>query len=146
MQRMNRIAPQGRVQDYKTYQIVSPLSTHWRPATCAEVDCPEYIKGWKLRVEGLPPEMLHAAKTSGRKFTELNVTATENWLVFEAGQPCFRAQLHRKLLDKQEIFVVRDGDYRGNPTGNIRKHTRPEHWREDFAEHQEKLAQQIQRG
>jgi hypothetical protein len=146
MQRMNRIPPQGRVQDYKTYQIISPLSTHWRPATCAEVDCPNYLKGWRLRVEGLPADMLHAAKTSGRKFTELDVTADEHWLMFEAGQPCFRASEHRKLLDKQEIFVVRDGDFRGNPTGNVRKHTRPEHWQEDFAEHQDKLARQIQQG
>lgn len=146
MRPMNRIQPQGRAQDYKTYQIVSPLATHWRAATCAEVECPNYQRGWRLRVEGLPPEMLHAAKTSGRKFTELNVTATENWLVFEAGQPCFRASEHRMLLDKQEIFIVRDGDYRGNPTGNVRKHTRPEDWQEDFAEHQDKLAQRLQQG
>jgi hypothetical protein len=146
MQRMNRIAPQGGVQDYKTYQIVSPVSTHWRPATCAEVECPEYTRGWKLRVEGLPPEMLHAAKTSGRKYTELDVNENEHWLIFEPGQPCFRSQLHRSLLDKQEIFIVRDGDFRGNPTGNVRRHTRPEHWTEDFAEHQDKLARQIQQG
>ena len=146
MQRMNRITPQGRVQDYKTYQIVSPVSTHWRTATCAEVDCPNYLKGWKIRIEGLPPEMAHAARTSGRKYTELDVTENEHWLIFEAGQPCFRASEHRKLLDKQEIFVVRDGDFRGNPTGNVRKHTSPDHWVEDFSEHQDKLARQIQQG
>lgn len=146
MQRMNRITPQGQVQDYKTYQILSPTSTHWRAATCEEVDCPNYLKGWRLRIEGLPVDMLHAAKTSGRKFTELNVSENEHWLVFAAGQPCFRAQMHRALLDKQEIFIVRDGDYRGNPTGNVRKHTRPEFWQEDFAEHQGKLAQRIQQG
>lgn len=146
MQRMNRIQPQGRVQDYKTYQIVSPLSTHWRPATCAEVDCPNYLKGWRLRVEGLPLEMLHAAKTSGRKFSELDVTENEHWLIFEAGQPCFRAAEHRKLLDKQEIFVVRDGDFRGNPTGNVRRHTRVDYWLEDFSEHQENLKTAIERG
>jgi hypothetical protein len=146
MQRMNRIQPQGRVQDYKTYQIMSPLNTHWRAATCAEVGCPEYQKGWRLRVEGLPPEMLHAAKTCGRKFTELDVSENEHWLIFEAGQPCFRAGQHRALLDKQEIYVVRDGDFRGNPTGSVRRHTRPEFWQEDFAEHQEKLARQHQQG
>lgn len=146
MQRMNRITPQGRVQDYKTYQIVSPLSTHWVPATCAEKECPDYLKGWRIRIEGLPPEMVHAAKTSGRKFTELDVTENEHWLVFEAGQPCFRASEHRKLLDKQEIFVVRDGDWRGNPTGNVRRHTRPEHWQEDFALHQDQLARRIEQG
>jgi hypothetical protein len=90
--------------------------------------------------------MLHAARTSGRKFTELDVNENEHWLVFEAGQSCFRASDHRALLDKQEIFIVRDGDYRGNPTGTVRRHTRPESWREDFAEHQDKLARQIQQG
>lgn len=146
MQHINRIAPQGRVQDYKTYQILSPLSTHWRPATCAEVNCPDYLKGWRLRLEGLPPEMAHAARTCGRKFTELSVGENENWLVFEAGQPCFRASEHRALLDKQEIFVARDGDWRGNPSGNVRRHVRPEDWQEDFAEHQDRLAQRIQQG
>jgi hypothetical protein len=146
MQRMNRIEPQGRVQDYKTYQILSPIPTHWVPASCADIDCPQYLKGWRVRVEGLPPEMVHTARTTGRKFTELNISETENWLVFEAGQPCFRASQHKKLLDKQEIFVARDGDFRGNPTGNVRKHTRPEFWLEDFAEHQEQLARQIQQG
>lgn len=146
MQRMSRIQPQGRVQDYKTYQIVSPVSTHWRPATCAEVDCPEYMKGWKIRIEGLPPAMVHAARTSGRSYKELDVTENEHWLIFDSGQPCFRASQHRMLLDKQEIFVVRDGDFRGNPTGNVRTHTRPEHWVEDFSEHQDRVVQQIQRG
>ncbi len=145
-QRLNRLPPQGKVQDYKTYQIVSPLQTHWRKATCAEIDCPHYINGWRVRVEGLPPEMLHAARTAGRKYTELNVSENENWLVFESGQPCFRAAEHRKLLDKQEIFVVRDGDHRGNPTGRVRKHVRGSDWQEDFAEHQEKIAKRIEQG
>lgn len=146
MQRMNRIPPQGQVQDYKTYQILSPLSTHWRPATCAEVNCAAYLGGWRVRVEGLPADMLHTAKNCGRKYTELHVSETENYLVFEAGQPCFRAQMHRAILDKQEIYVVRDGDFRGNPTGSVRKHARPEHWIEDFDEHQDKLARQLQAG
>ena len=146
MQHINRIAPQGQVNDYKTYQIVSPLSTHWEPATCQQVDCPDYLNGWRVRIEGLPPEMIHAAKTSGRKFSELEISASEHWMVFEAGQSCFRASEHRRLLDKQEIFIARDGDYRGNPTGNVRRHTRPEFWLEDFAEHQDQLAQRIQQG
>ncbi len=146
MRPMNRIQPAGQVQDYKTYQILAPTSTHRRPATCAEIECPNYLKGWRLRVEGLPPDMLHAARTSGRKFTELHVAEGENWLVYEAGQACFKASQHRVPLDKQEIFVVRDGDFRGNPTGNVRKHTRAEHWVEDFAEHQDNLTRQMQQG
>ncbi len=146
MRPMNRIHPVGQVQDYKTYQILAPKSSHRRPATCAEVECPNYLKGWRLRVEGLPPEMLHAAKTSGRKFTELHVAEGENWLVFEAGQLCFRAAQHSVPLNKQEIYVVRDGDFRGNPTGNVRKHTRAEFWVEDMSENLDKVAQRQQQG
>jgi hypothetical protein len=146
MQKTPRIDPKGSVQDYKTYQIISPLSSHWRPATCEEVNCKDFLNGWRVRVEGLPGDMLHLARTSGRKFTEVEESANSHWLVFESGQPCFRASEHRALLDKQEIFAVRDGDWRGNPTGKRRLHTRPEFWQEDFAEHQDQLARRIQQG
>lgn len=146
MQRMNRVAPIGQVQEYRTFQIAAPLKTHWRPATCVEVDCPQYEKGWQVRVENLTPEMLHAAKTSGRKYTELHVTEGETWLVFESGQACFRASQHRIKLDRQELFVARDGDWRGNPSGNVRRHTRPEFWIEEMNENQGKLADIRQRG
>ena len=146
MQHMNRIQPQGRVQDYKTYQILAPVSSHRRPATCAEINCPNYLGGWKLRIEGLPPEMVYAARTSGRKFTELDVTENEHWLIFEAGQACFRSAEHTLPLDKQEIFIARDGDFRGNPTGNVRKHTRPEFWLEDMQENLGRLHALHERG
>lgn len=144
--KMNRLPPQGRVQDYKTYQIVAPLKTHWRPATCAEVNCPQYEKGWQVRVENLTPEMLHAAKTCGRKYSELRVADGETWLVYEAGQSCFRASQHRVKLDRQEIYIARDGDWRGNPTGRVLKHTRPENWVDDFQSNSEKLIDLRERG
>lgn len=146
MRPMNRITPEGRVQDYRTFQIMAPASTHRRPATCAEVNCPHYVGGWRVRVEGLPPDMLHAARTSGRKYTELHVAEGESWLVFEAGQTCFKASQHSVPLDRQEIFIARDGDWRGNPTGNVRKHTRPEFWLEDMQENQGRLADLRQQG
>lgn len=146
MRPMNRIQPVGRVQDYRTFQILAPTSTHRRPATCAEVNCPHYTGGWRVRVEGLPPEMLHAATTSGRKYTELHVAEGENWLVFEAGQKCFRSAHHTVPLNRQEIFIARDGDWRGNPTGHVRKHTRPEFWLEDMQENQGRLADLHQKG
>lgn len=146
MRPLNRIQPNGPVQAYRTFQILAPASTHRRKATCKEVDCPQYLNGWRVRVESLDGPMLHVARTSGRKFTELHVAEGENWLVFEAGQPCFRAGQHSVPLDKQELFIARDGDYRGNPTGNVRRHTRPEDWTEEFSEHQDKLTRLIQNG
>lgn len=146
MRPTNRIPPQGQVGNYRTFQIAVPLKTHWRPATCAEVSCPQYLNGWRVRLDQLSPPMQHAARTSGRKFLELDVSEDEHWLVFEAGQPCFRASEHRIKLDKQEIYIARDGDYRGNPTGRVRRHTRPEFWTEEFNENQGRIEQARQQG
>lgn len=144
---VNRVEPQMPASAYKTYSIVAPASTHFRKATCAEVDCPRYLNGWRVRVEQLTPELLHAAKTSGRKYSELRVAEGETWLIFEAGQPCFQAGEHRKRLDRPELYIVRDGDWRGNPRGTeARRHARPEHWVEDFSEHQGRLAAAHEKG
>lgn len=132
---------------YKTYSVVSPLSTHFRPATCAEIGCPHYLSGWRVRVEGLTPQDIHAAKTSGRKWVEQRVADGETWLVFEAGQPCFRASEHRTRMDRPPLYVVRDGDHRGNPRGTkTRVHHSPDNWLEDFATHQQKIADEIKKG
>lgn len=137
---MFRLQPQGPPQAYKTYQIVSPISTHHRPATCAEVGCAAYEHGWQTRVEGLSPGLLHLARTSGRTYVELQVAAGETWLVFEAGQPCFRAKTHTVPLERPELYVVRGGDWRGNPRGDVRRHSGPDSWVNDFAEHQDRIA------
>ncbi len=143
---MNRIQPIGGVSSYQTYQIKAPIATHWRKATCAEIECAHYLNGWRVRLESLPPEMVHAARNSGRKFTELHVSAEENWLVFEAGQACFQESAHKVPLDRQELFIVRDGDWRGNPTGRVRQHTNPEHWVEQMDETFDGIRTAQQRG
>lgn len=132
---------------YKTYQIISPISTHWRKATCAEVECPDYIHGWKIRTDTLSEEMIHAATHSGRKFSWMRPSELENWLVFESGQPCFRSGTHRVRLDREDVFIVRDGDWRGNPRGTqARKHANGLMWREDFQEHLDVINSEIERG
>jgi hypothetical protein len=132
---------------YKTYSVVSPLGTHFRPATCAEVDCPHYVNGWRVRVEALTPDLLHAARNSGRKYVEQSVAEGETWLVFEAGQDCFKAREHRTRLDRPPLYVVRDGDHRGNPRGTrARLHQNPGNWVEDFATHQQAIADELKKG
>lgn len=144
---LNRPTPKMDPQYYKTYAVVSPLTTHWRPATCAETNCPHYLNGWGVRIENLTPELRHAATTSGRKYRLEIVSATESWLVFEAGQPCFRASQHRVQLGRPPLFLVRDGDHRGNPRRTkTRQHLNPQTWVDDFAEHQQKLADEIEKG
>jgi hypothetical protein len=134
-------------ESYKTYEIRQPLASHFRPATCEEIACPDYVHGWKVRVEGLPAELLHAAKTSGRSYQEMHIAEGETWLHFTAGQPCFRASQHRVAVGRPPLYVVRDGDRRGNPRGTkARLHQKADFWVEDFAEHQDRLADAQRRG
>ncbi|WP_225840314.1 hypothetical protein [Streptomyces sp. NK08204] len=60
---------------------------------------------------------------------------------FESGQRCFAEHYTRP-----EIYLVRDGDWRGNPTGRRRQHTRPADWVEDMAENQGRLIELQERG
>lgn len=144
---LSRPDPLMPSEAYKTYAVVSPLSTHWRPATCAEVDCPHYLKGWRTRVETLTPDLLHAAKTSGRRYTVQQVADGETYLVFPAGQSCFAVSRHRMQAGRPPLFVVRDGDYRGNPRGTkTRVHMSPDNWLDDFATHQQAIADEIEKG
>lgn len=144
---MMRIVPKLEPHQMKTFQVVSPLSTHWQPATCEEVECPEYARGWQLRVEGLAPEQLHLARNAGRSFKEVQVAPGETWLIYAPGQPCFRASQHKVPVGRPELYFVREGDWRGNPRGTqARQHARPEHWVEEFGEHQQRLADEITKG
>lgn len=142
-----RIEPAMGPESYRTFAVVSPIATHMRPATCEEVGCDHYTKGWRVRVEALAPDLLHAAKTSGRRYREVSVAAGETYLVFEAGQPCFKARTHRAPLGRPPLYLVRDGDHRGNPRGTkTRLHQRAADWVENFAEHQQALADEIAKG
>lgn len=146
MQQMNRIAPLMPAGAYKTFTVVAPLSTHFRPATCAEVECDKYLNGWRVRTDTLDEQMIHTATHAGRKFQWLHVSEMENWLVYEAGQACFQASTHRTRVDKPELFIVRDGDWRGNPRGTEPEKHNADTWVDSFAHHQDKLSQAHQAG
>ena len=142
---LNRIEPQLPAHAFRTFQISAPIATHFRPATCAEVDCPNWLNGWRVQAETLTPDLLHAAKTSGRRYREESLAPGATWLVFESGQPCFRSGQHRTPIGRPELYIVRDGDWRQH-FGQARQHTRPEHWVEEMSENQQRLIDAKQRG
>lgn len=143
MRPLNRYAPALPVQHMQTYRIASPVGTHTRPATCAEVGCTPYLQGWVTVVPASSPDpkaytadYVRAVAAGRVDHIRRHCTerAAEGGLVefhFPAGQRCFSESKHRKSLDRPEIYLVRGGDWRGN-TGLIRRHTRPEHWVEDM--------------
>ncbi len=147
MQRpVNRAQPLMPTQAYKTFAVRSPLSTHHRRATCAEVDCPDYLNGWQLRVEGLPDDLLFVARNSGRKYQELNVAQGETYLIFEAGQPCFRESTHTVSLERPEFFFAGRGDWRRFSHRRAQQYDKPEQFVDDFATHLDTLKREIEKG
>lgn len=141
-----RLQPVGPASAYSTYGFRRPAATHSRPATCEEVDCEPYMYGWTTRVP--TGSALEATlRASGRPW--LRATAEPDGVtayLFAPGTPCFRAHEHRVQLDRPSLYFVRDGDWRGNPTGHVRRHVRAEDWVEDFATHTDQIADQIRRG
>lgn len=146
---MGIIEPNMPASAYKTYRIVSPIATHYRPATCAEVGCEPYQRGWVTTIdEGteLGQRQAHFIRANRGGFTE---TRTEGGLTefrFEAGQRCFASDSHRVSLDRPELYLVQGGDWRGNPTGYRRQHANAADWVDDFGEHQQRLADLRERG
>jgi hypothetical protein len=144
-----RIAPKLDPQAFKTYQVVAPLPTHFRSASCQEARCSNYLSGWRTVIDEISDlgkrQAHYIRKQSGRAFTEYKDEAGMTAFTFEAGQRCF-AQ-HQVRTDTPEIYLVKGGDWRGNPMGvRPRRHASADDWVEDFAEHQQRLADEISKG
>lgn len=142
---VNRAQPLMPTHAYKTFAVRSPLSTHHRKATCAEVSCPDYTNGWYLLLDGLPEELLYVATHSGKRYQRGEFNG-QPALIFEAGQACFRESMHTKPLDRPEFYFVGRGDWRSFSHRKAQQFERPEHFVETFATHLENIKREIERG
>ena len=140
---VNRIMPNGPVGAYQTYTVTSPLD-RWVRSACADVLCAAWQFGWRTIVDEATPvgreQAAYIRQRSRRTFTERPAGALTEF-VFDSRQRCFAE--HRT---RPEIYVVRGGDWRGNPTRQRRTHQRAADWVEDFGEHQQQVADQVSRG
>jgi len=143
-----RIAPRLPVEAVQTYAIRAPKGTHHRTASCAEADCPNLQHGWRSVIDEATDlgaaQATYIRRESGRKFTEERDPAGLTVFTFEAWQRCFAE--HTVPLEREPFYVVRGGDWRGNPRGEIRRHANGDDWVEDFAEHQQTLADRLEQG
>lgn len=129
----------------QTYQVLAPLATHFRKATCAEADCPHYLNGWRSVLPSGDPRCDYIRHASGRRFTEQRLEGGLTEFTFPAGQQCFAAADHRIRLEREERFLIRSGDHRGNPDGRVAE-VGCASWVDDFGEHQERIADLAERG
>lgn len=145
----NRIAPQVGAEVYQTFQVTSPIATHTRKGSCEEAECPQYARGWRMKLDlttDLGQKQAYYIKhSSGRSYKVVGQADGLVELEFSANQPCF--QEHRVRLDRPEIYRVKGGDFRGNPLRTLtRVHKKAEYWVEEFAETQDKINRVIEKG
>ena len=136
---IQRAVPQLAVGQMTTYGVQIPK----RRATCKEVDCPHYLKGWSTTiVANSADEAL--IRGSGRRWSNMEpLPGGFRRYTFSGGQPCFAAAKHRVAADVA-TFYKRGGDWRATVTPAVKM--RPSDWVDDFANHQQKLADKQQEG
>lgn len=139
------------VAAYQTFSVHMPTETHWRDATCEEVGCERWAKGWKTSfvpgtVEGDKIRYFIKSSPIRRKYTVVRL-ADRTEVIFEAGQECFRqdaaATRHRRPVPRPQIHVVRGGDWRN---GWDRRVVSSSEWVDRFATNQDRLKTAIERG
>lgn len=143
-----RLDPALPVGAYKTYQVTAPIATHYRPAKCIEVDCQMQANGWVTPVDESTElgamQALYIRNKSGRNYIEdRNHAPGVTAFTFPPGQECFTQ--HQVPLERPALYIVRGGDWRGNPTGDVVRR-KPDDWVDDFANHQQQLADKINQG
>lgn len=143
-----RLEPAGPAAAYSTFQATMAKGPQFeRKATCEEVECEAWTYGWVTRVQA-GTDLEQAIRHAGRTWTSAD--QVDGWwsFIFAPGTPCFAASRHKTMVrpDIPQLLVVRGGDWRGNPTGERRVHTRPEDWAEHLHEHTAQLADRIEKG
>jgi len=119
------------------YQASAPLSTHWREARCEEVDCIQYLNGWKTIVDEATPlgqrQAGYIRMQAGRRFTEMKEVEGLTTFIFYPEQQCFRG--HQVQTGRPAIFS-RDRTV----------HKKPEEWVEDMSERLDAVRRIKERG
>ncbi len=140
-----RTEPLMAVTAYKTYAVSMPAQTHTRVVDCETYGCAAHHQGWKTVLDLTQAAHRDAAtwivNDSLRHHTMERAENIVTFL-FPPGQACFAE--HRVAI-RPANYLVRDGDWRGNPTGR-KVAMGQQQWVDDFGEHQEKLAEAQKRG
>jgi hypothetical protein len=131
---------------YQSYVLDRPSTRKfWVQATCEEIECPDWLHGWRVDAAALGPQHWADIRAMGYRYELLDIAAGVRQLVFEAGQACFRSSTHQRPTLAEPLYLVKPG-HRGAYLGRGRQHTRGIDWVEDFAEHTDKIVTRVARG
>ncbi len=165
-----RMQPKGPASAYKTYQFLMPKDTHTRAATCAEIrtpcdallsgsralntgvfcqemHCGPHMHGWSTTCDVSTPlgqkQATYIRMHSGRAFTSVK-NGDMLTFRFPSGQTCFSE--HRVTLEREPLYRVKGGDFRGNPLGTPTVRRNGRDWLEDLVENRMKIADLLKKG
>jgi hypothetical protein len=127
----------------RSFQIVQPLATHWRDATCEEAGCEHHLHGWRTIVAADSPQAAYIRQDRTRRHAETREAAGVACFTFEPGQRCFG--VHKVPTGRPQRYFDRGGDWRGNPRGDVAELNAAD-WLDSFASHQDKIATAMERG
>ena len=144
---VSKVAP----ENYKTYFWSRPLSTHWRPATCEEVQCEDFMNGFMFTCD--------ISTDLGRRQYEYLTHDRERTYTIDEDGPYLRnfiygpgnrgfagdRHAHRLPVGREPLLSVRAGDWRKYLAPPVH-HKYVDDWVEDFSENQEAIQKVIQRG
>lgn len=143
--KLNRITPAAPVTGFKTYGM---RIIEREPVTCEQDDCPHWLNGWAVTVLPDSPDVgvIEAAcrgEVDGfRRRHDAPEVQSDGFVRywFPPGQPCFRASRHS--IPARARYTLRDGDWRGNPSGRSVSTDVAQTWLDDFGEHQQRIVDQ----
>jgi hypothetical protein len=127
-----RLSPQGPREAYQTFSVRSRPDRMIK-TVCEKVGCQAWRSGWDSIIDERTSlgqaQAAYIRTQSGRTFREQRRSDGMTVFRFEPYQRCFAEHQTRP-----ELYLVRDGDYRGNPTGRTRQHQSAADWVEDMQE------------
>lgn len=139
---VNRIEPKMGPGAYLTYQVDAPKDVAIKTA-CEDAGCSAFAHGWETTVDERTQlgavQARYIRTMSGRTFRESRTGGGLTVFRFERGQRCFAE--HRT---RPETWSVLRGDWRASEP--LRTHTDAGDWLDDFAEHQDQLADEARKG
>lgn len=142
-----RVKPAGPSAAYKTFRVRQPLDTHFRVATCAEVDCEQYVKGFKIPTDPATQRgqrQAYLIRESGRPFRCVRLPAGIVEYHFAPGTRCFRP--HYRSLFREPLTLVQRGDWRTPARARDTRAMPAGEWLDRFGTHQQAIADQVSRG
>ena len=134
------------------HTIKWPKNTHWRAATCQEVYCEDFFKGWTITVPTISVQAdivrdmknnvygnpLVNLKGLRYRYTETRSGDSLTTFKFDAFQPCLKQVIpgegHRIKLERDPRYFIQ------------RKEKEPVQWIDEYAEERYQIGRQIKGG